>query len=261
MMVNCMLAAERLEAIAGLITEKGAVEVEDLAKMMDVSPMTIRRDLKHLCEAGRAERHYGGARLPQYIKAETDYESKKTQNCEAKRRIAQKAVSLIQPNDTIFLDGGTTTGEIARLLCGMGKGLAVVTNDLNIAILLSDSDVDLTMIGGVVQKSTRCVMGHASEHWLKQFRLSKAFVGASSIDHQFDVFSPTYDKAYLKRAIMEVSAQPYLVVDATKFSSQAMCAVCPLNRFAGVVTNKVFTPGELKRLEELDVTLIDADSP
>lgn len=251
-----MLQKERLENILRYLKLNKFATVDELSQEMDVSTMTIRRDLNSLCEKGYIERCHGGAQMPQKLAPEMDYSVKKERNQEEKRKIARKAVEFICENDTVYLDSGTTTYEIAKLLCGYTKRISVITNDLNIALLLSDSPVDVTITGGNVQKKTQSIMGRASEEFLRQFRFSKAFLGSSSVDYDFNLFSPSYEKAFLKKMILELSAQSYLVVDSSKFYSQSMCLVAGFNQFTGIVTDREFDEDERRKLRELEANVI-----
>lgn len=251
-----MLQEERLENIFIYIKQKKFVTVEELAQKMVVSPMTIRRDLNNLCEQGRVERCHGGAQLPQNLISEMDFNIKQAQNQDKKQEIARKALGFIKERDTIYLDSGTTTCELAKLLCDFDKPISVVTNDLNVAMILSDSEIDLTIVGGNVQKKTRSIFGHASEQFLKQFRFSKAFMGGSSVGDQFDLFSPTYDKAYLKKFIIDLANQSYLLVDSSKFYRQSMCLIENISRFSAVITDKKFDQEERQKINDLNIHMI-----
>ncbi len=251
-----MLQNERLENILCYLRINKFATVDELSQQMDVSTMTIRRDLNSLCEKGYIERCHGGAQMPQKLAPETDYSVKKERNQEEKRRIAKRALAFIGENDTVYLDSGTTTFELAKLLCTFPKPVSVVTNDLNIALLLADSPVDVTVTGGNVQKKTQSIMGRASEEFLKQFRFSRAFLGGTSVDYDFNLFSPSYEKAFLKKMILELSAQSYLLVDSSKFFSQSMCLVTGFDRFTGVVTDRKFNEEEQKKLKELGAKVI-----
>lgn len=253
-----MLADERCRYIADCLREEGYVKVEALARETGVSPMTIRRDLDRLCGSGEAERCHGGARLPQATRNEVDYASKSLQNREQKMRIARRALGFIEDGDTVFLDSGTTTGEIARLLGASGLRVRVVTNDLFIAQTLLASPVPVTIIGGEVQKGTGCTTGYANERFLRGMRFSKAFVGAASIDRSFTLFSPTDNKAAVKRILPSLASQAFLVADADKFYSQALYSVCPLRDFTGLITDRKFSCSEQKALDELDITIVEA---
>ncbi len=251
-----MLQEERVEIIFDYMKQKKFVTVEELAQKMAVSPMTIRRDLNALCEQGRAERCHGGAQLPVNLFSERNFDVKQERNLAEKERIARKALEFIRERDTIYLDSGTTTRELARLLCAYGRQLSVVTNDLNIAAVLADSEVDLTIVGGNVQKDTMRVFGHASEQFLKQFRFSKAFLGGSSVGGRYDLFSSTYDSAYWKRFLLELAGQSYLLVDSGKFGRHSLCPVGSISRFDAVITDKKFDREERERIEELNIHMI-----
>lgn len=248
----------RLQHIIAVVKEKSYASVEELAAQLNVSAMTIRRDLNLLCSQGRLERCYGGARLPSSIVRETAYSEKLQVHREQKLLIARKALSFIQSGDSLYLDSGTTVGALAQLLCESQLDVSVVTNELNIAQQLAQAGLSVTMVGGTVNQATGSVSGHASEQFLRQFRFSKAFLGASSIDYSFNTFSPNFDKAYLKRLAMELSAQCYLLADAGKFYSSAMCLITSLNQYAGVITDKEFSKAELKQLQEKSVNIIPA---
>jgi DeoR/GlpR family transcriptional regulator of sugar metabolism len=253
-----MTQNDRLEVVKDVLRKQRYVSVEQLSQSLNVSSMSIRRDLKQLCDLGFAERCHGGARLPQNTVAEVDYDEKKVSFIEQKQRIAAKAVSLLKPDDTVYLDSGTTTGEIAKLLCSSSIRLSVVTNDLHVAILLSSSSVDLTILGGTVHKRTKSVLGHGAERLLSEFRFTKSFVGAPSINYNFDVFSPTYDKIPLKRMLFDLSSQIYLVADEHKFYAQSLCLIESASRFTGIITTKVFDEEEERKLEELGISVIQA---
>lgn len=252
-----MLQAERMQMILNKAQEQNFVTVEELSQQCNVSLMTIRRDLNAMCEQHLLERCHGGARIPEDTIMEIDYNIKKEYHREEKEKIAKKAMELICENDTIYLDSGTTIGEIARLLCEDSRHLSVVTNELNIATILTESDVDLTILGGTVHKKTKSVIGHAGEEFLKQFRFSKAFLGTSSVNYNFEVFSPTPDKAYLKKTVMDLASKVYLVVDSSKFYTQAMCLVGSLSEFAGVITDKKFNEKEWEKIRELNINVIE----
>ena len=254
-----MLQEERLDSIFQYIKQKKFVTVEELSQKLEVSPMTIRRDLNNLCDQGRVERCHGGAQLPQNLIQEMAFDIKKGQNQPEKQKIAQKAMNMIKDYDTIYLDSGTTTFELAKLLCRCEKKVSVMTNDLNIAMILSDSEVELTIVGGNIQKSTKSIFGRASEQFLKEYRFSKIFLGGSSIDEQFNLFSPTYDKAYTKRVVLDIANRSYLLVDSSKFHKQSLCMVGNLSQFSGVITDKQFTEEEQEKIRELNIDIINTE--
>ena len=248
----------RLQHILTVAKEKNYVSVDEMAAQLSVSPMTIRRDLNLLRSQRKLERCYGGARLPSSIVTETNYSDKLQVHQPEKLLIARKAYSLIQGGDSLYLDSGTTVGALAGLLIEKPLDVSIVTNELTMAQQLAQAGFPVTVVGGTVHRSTGSISGHASEQFLRQFRFSKAFLGASSIDYSLNTFSPNFDKAYLKRLALELSAQSYLLVDSSKFYSSAMCLITSLNQYAGVITEKEFTKPEQKQLLEKSVNIIPA---
>lgn len=246
-----MLAAERHLKIIEMVQEYGSAQVEELARELKVTPMTIRRDLVKLQKDGVLDRCHGGA----VAKKEVTYADKQNVHHDEKTKLALKCIEKIQDGDTIYLDAGTSTYEIARELSKF-RDLMVVTNDLEIACYLKDSDVDLILCGGYVQKSTGSMLGYYATSMMKEFRFDVGFFGAASINEKFQVLTPTIDKAFLKRQLVGQCRESFLVVDDSKFGKQAMNQINHLADYTGVITNHIFKPGEKKQLEEMGAELI-----
>jgi DeoR family fructose operon transcriptional repressor len=251
-----MNQAERQQFIIERLTKETYAEVDQLANEMAVSTMTVRRDLDQLNKSGLVARYHGGARLNTSLIGEISYAKKNTQHIQEKKMIAGRAAELIADGDVVFLDSGTTTGEIARCLCAKNRELSVITNDLNAALILTGSSVNLIILGGVVHKDTQSVISHSAEQDLKRYRFSKAFIGTPAIDRELNFYTPTMDKYYVKRTVMQNSLESYLVADASKFYSQSLCVVGKLPEFAGIITDKEFSEEDSKRLEELNVRIL-----
>lgn len=251
-----MMQKMRLKEIVDIIAEMHYVQVDDLARHFGVSTMTIRRDLAQLSKEGKAERCHGGARSIQEVVQEADYAQKLDQNHDDKVQLARVALSLLRPDDVVYLDSGTTLCEIARLISERVPSVVVVTNDLYIASMLADARVSVTIIGGLVSPMTKSALGRASETFLSQFRFSKAFLGTSCIGRNFDTFSPNYDKAFLKKLAIDLSEESYLVVDQSKFYGTAMSYVTSLNQYTGVITNKDFNDEEMALIHKKGIRLI-----
>lgn len=246
-----MLANERKKYILEQLREKGGVSVEVLAKELDVSLMTIRRDLQKLSDAGQIERCHGGA----IIKSEEPYGEKAVSHNKEKIAIAQKAASLVKNGNCIFLDAGTTTFQMLPLL-EKYEGLTIVTNDLEIGYKASRMKFDIIIVGGWVQKTTACMCGMMTNDALKQLKFDQAFIGAATIDEQFNVLTPTELKAAYKRSVIENSNYSYLLVDAGKFNKQAMIKVNNLQNYTGVITTYQFNAKEKKQIQENSISII-----
>ena len=245
-----MLAAERQAKILELTRMKGSVQVEDLARELNVSPMTIRRDLVKLQENDQIERCHGGA----VAKQEVTYEDKQTSHKSEKVRIAKACVPFVNEGDTVFLDAGTTTYEIARLIQDI-PGIMVVTNDLEIAELLKNSSAELIVCGGVVQKSTGSMWGDYTTQMMRDFRFDIGFFGAASINEHYEVMTPTIEKAFMKRETAVRCEKAYLAVDDSKFGRQAMTKINHLSDYEAVITNHDFGE-EAGMLESLGMRIV-----
>jgi DeoR family fructose operon transcriptional repressor len=249
-----MLPSERYACIAEIIRQNGSVAVETLAKELGVSVMTIRRDLAKLDQEGLIERCYGGA----VIRKETNYQEKKSLHAEEKKKIAQKAIEFVRDGDIVFLDAGTTVYEIAKLL-PTKKDITAITTDLEIAYFLNQTDVETVICGGQIQKSTGSTIGVFVNMMIKDLYVNTAFFGAQSIDENFNILTPTAEKAVMKRTICEHANSRFLVVDRSKFYRQALMRVNNLSAYDGVITDKVFNAEEQEKLDRLGVHIIPVE--
>lgn len=251
-----MLAAERMAKILEILNDKGSVRVEYLAKELDVSEMTIRRDLEKCQKLGTVQRCYGGAVLKTDIGHEVDYQDKRELHQDKKLLIAQYCAGLVTPGTTVYLDAGTTTFEIAQKIKNI-ENITVVTNDLEIVALLVKSDVNIFLLGGFVQKSTGSMIGNFAEQMMNDLRVDISFMGAMCIDSDFDILTPTLEKAFLKRLITKNSNKSYLVVDSSKFYKQSFIKQNNLHDYTGVITDREFTVSEQKILTEKNINIIN----
>lgn len=246
-----MLAAERHLKIIEIISETGSAQVEQLSKILDVSPMTIRRDLEKLQESNIIERCHGGA----IMKQEINYFEKRDIQHQEKVEIARKSASYVKKGDSIFLDAGTTTYEIANLIKNV-EDLTVITNDIEIASLLKNSEVELLVCGGTMQKSTGGMYGYFANQIMDNIRLNIGFFGAMSIDENYNVLTPTMDKVSFKRLVLNNCMRSYLVVDDSKFYRKALLKINNFKDYTGIITNKEFTNKESNEFNKLGIRLI-----
>jgi DeoR/GlpR family transcriptional regulator of sugar metabolism len=246
-----MLAEERSSKIMDIIKNKGMVRVDELAKELDVSLMTVRRDLEKLKNEGILERCHGGA----ILKKEVSYKEKRTLQINEKVEIAQRCANMVRKGDTVFLDAGTNTYEIAKLICNI-PSISIITNDIEIAMFLMETSAQLILCGGTVQKSTGSMVGDFAIHMMENLRTEIAFIGAASIDDDFNVLTPTSNKAVFKRTVCRYTNRSYLAVDSTKFGKQALLKVNHLSDYTGVVTNKVFSGKEYEKIKKQNINIV-----
>ena len=164
-------------------------------------------------------------------------------------------VTLLTIAFLVVLMAGTTTCEIAKLIRDI-PDIIIVTNDLEIAQVLKNSDAKVYICGGMVQKETGSLFGRYATEMLKDFRFDVGFFGAASINEEFQVTTPTHEKMWLKRQVPKQCARSYLAVDQSKFGKQSMTWINQLEDYTGVVTDREFLPEEVEVLKARRVRII-----
>jgi len=226
----------RQKKIFDIVSKKGSVSVDFLAKHFRVSKMTIRRDLEKLQEEDLLQRTHGGAMLPQVLFKEMTYLEKQTQNIEVKRKIATDALEYVVENSVIYLDAGTTTFELAKHLVER-KDVQVVTNDLRIASHLANAGVRVYMPGGLVSSDTGSIHSAEAIDFLENLNIDIAFLAASTVDNELNVCTPNEEKVLLKRYMIKNVPMNVLLVDSSKFHQKAIHRVFNLSEVDYVVTD------------------------
>ncbi len=209
------LAPERWEQLRGILGQNRVVRVEDLTQQLGVSAATIRRDLGELEKLGELRRVYGGAVSTGGRLDEPLFDDKTSVAAEEKRRIAAAALEFIKPNDTIYLDGGSTVLELARLLKDRSN-VTVVTNSLRAAAELAGRGPRLILVGGELRRLAQTTVGPLTRFVIRELHVDKAFMGTIglSLDEGLTTTDPT--EAYTKELVMEHARQVILLADSSK---------------------------------------------
>jgi DeoR family transcriptional regulator of aga operon len=232
-----MMAEERRTQILQIVRTAGRVRVNDLASRFSTSAVTIRNDLNELHQRGMVLRSHGGAVLPDTILRESPVRERLNANSDEKRRIGAMAATLINDGETIILDSGTTTLEIARQI-KRKRGLHVITNGVNIAAELLDArDVQTFMIGGTVRGESASISGRFSEEMFDQFSADKLFLGGAGCDLGFGVSGANLEETMVNRAMMRIAREIILVADASKFSKRSMSRIAPFAEIDTVISD------------------------
>ena len=244
-----MLSMERHQYILRYLEENGNSTRKELAKLLNVTIMTIGRDFKKLEEKGLLIQTHGGATLPGFLMEEKKYERKKEEHTEIKRKIAKNIFQKIQSNMTIILDAGTTTYELATLLANSSlKNICVITNDLYIALeLYQKEDIRVLLLGGEVSSETGSTATVFSLQQIEGYNADIAFLGVSSISEFFDLTVPTEIKAFLKRTMMKISKETILLVDSSKFQKKKLYKFANIKNFDYIVTDYNFSKEEIEK--------------
>jgi DeoR/GlpR family transcriptional regulator of sugar metabolism len=245
-----MQPSDRRKWIYKKVTTEGKVEIDQLSEELDVSPMTIRRDLDQLEGSGQIIRVHGGAVAAKSLITETPFTTKESRYIVEKRVIAQKALGFIKEGQTILLDSGTTTRELAKLLATW-RNLTVITNDIKIASELVDSKLKVIVTGGELQQEVGALFGPQTHYLLKQIHVDLFFLGAHAIDLNEGVTSPTFEKSFVKQLMINAAAKTWLVADSSKLNQKAFSKVCDLKELNGFITDDSLSDEDRQKLAEV----------
>jgi DeoR/GlpR family transcriptional regulator of sugar metabolism len=216
---------ERRRRIARLVREAGSVTVAFLESEFGISPMTARRDLVALEEEGRVKRTHGGAVLPEYAGHEDSFWYRLDEAVEAKERLANVAVGLLEPAESVFLDCSTTAYYLARRLLREGPRVTVLTNSVPVMELLMKHEApktDIVGVGGIMRKLTLSFVGPHALRTISAHSADRAFVSVKGITHDGYLTDPDLMEAEVKRAMIEHSEEPVLLVDGGKLEKRGL---------------------------------------
>jgi DeoR/GlpR family transcriptional regulator of sugar metabolism len=231
-----MIAEQRRTQLLELVRRRGFAALPDLAQALAVSESTIRRDLAHLEREGAAQRTHGGAYYTGPSPNLPHFELRQSAEWDKKRAIAQAALALIEDNDAVLLDGGSTTYELARLL--VGRPLQVVTNSLPVATLFAGSPgADLIVVGGFVHGKSGTMQGPHAEKMIRSLNVRWAVISAAGVNER-GLFNSNLQTAAAEQAMIDAAEEVLAVIDSTKFGHQSLAHVCPLERIDRVVADE-----------------------
>ncbi|WKB55183.1 DeoR/GlpR family DNA-binding transcription regulator [Eleftheria terrae] len=223
------------------VRANGALSVESLAERFGVTLQTVRRDVKLLSEAGLLARFHGGVRVPSSTVENIAYRQRQNLNADAKQRIARSVAKAVPDGCSLILNIGTTTEAVAHELM-RHRGLRVITNNLNVAAILSDNpDCEVIVAGGVVRSRDRGIVGEATVDFIRQFKVDIGLIGISGIEPDGSLRDFDYREVKVSRAIIEHSREVWLATDHSKFNRPAMV--------------------QLGHMSELDMLFTDAAPP
>ena len=231
--------AERQAAIVQILNDESSVQVADLSRRFGVSKVTVRSDLESLERAGRLRRTHGGAVSLSQSVTVNEQDLRINVNVQEKRAIARAAVNLIKEGDSILLDSGTTSLELARSLAGI-SGLTVVTNDLTIANFVDRSlrGTSVIMLGGVVNKGHRYTSGPLTLAALETLRPSLAFVCPTSFAPGRGLMANNQDMAQLKKVFLTCAERCCVLLGSSKVGAGGLLRFGELTQASVVVVDK-----------------------
>lgn len=227
---------ERQKKILSLVQENGYASIEALATEFEVTPQTIRRDMKKLCDLDLLKRYHGGAAIGSSVQ-NLPYADRQAICSEEKIRIARLLASHIPDNASVFINIGTSTEAVAKELLGH-TGLRVVTNNLHVAMIMSENpDFEIIVAGGVLRTKDLGITGESTADFFRQFRADYAVIGISGIDTDGSLLDFDYHEVRVTRAIIENSRKVFMIADHTKFGRSAMVKLGTITEVSSVFTD------------------------
>ena len=221
-----MIAEQRRDKILELVRSKGFASLPDLSKALNVSESTIRRDLEHLEDSGTARRTHGGVFYTGPSPKLPHFDQRQGSEWDKKREIARVAADLIEDGDTVLLDGGSTTYELAQQL--VGRPLQVVTNSLPVATLFTSSpSTDLVVVGGYIHSRTGVSIGPYATQMLSDLNARLAILSIAGINER-GCYNSNLLLVETERAMMASADQVIVIGDSTKLGKQSLAHLCPL---------------------------------
>lgn len=232
-----LLVEERRAQILHLLQKQGQVRVRELSLLFHTSEVTIRNDLNELHQRGLLHRSHGGAMTPGNPIAESSLKDRFGTHTDEKRRIGLAAAAMVNEGETIILDSGTTTQEIAKNIRGK-QNLQIITNGVNVAMeLLGVRGIQLIIAGGTLRDDSLSIVGHYAEEMLEQFSADKLFLGAAACDLTFGICTPNMAEARVNQAMVRIAQQKILVADSSKFMRRSLCRIVALSEIDIIVTD------------------------
>jgi DeoR/GlpR family transcriptional regulator of sugar metabolism len=251
-------AEGRRAEIMEWIREEGSARVRDLSKAFNVSEVTIRQDLERLETDGQIERVHGGAYLKSVPHQVRSMALQHHENMDAKQRIGRAAAALVSDGETITLDSGSTTSEVAAGLLER-RDLTVITNGLNIALMLgAQPSITVLMPGGQFKAPTLSVSGEGSADYFNGLFVKSLFLAAAAVSIEEGVTIPSLGDLPIKRAMIASAEKVWLVVDSSKIGRRSFSAIGPISMIHGLITDSGISDADKARFEDAGIEVIVA---
>ncbi|MDH2435008.1 DeoR/GlpR family transcriptional regulator [Pokkaliibacter sp. MBI-7] len=226
----------RQDEILALVQQQGFVTIDELVRLFNVTPQTIRRDLNQLADAQRIRRHHGGAAWESST-VNTAYATRKIMNHPEKELIARTVAAHIPDGASVFINIGTTTETVAHALLNH-KDLRIVTNNIHVASILSaKEDFSVIIAGGEVRTRDGGIVGEATRDFINQFRMDYGIIGISGIAEDGSLLDFDYREVRIAQSIIQNSQHVFLAADSSKFGRNAMVRLGNLSQVSALFTD------------------------
>lgn len=254
-----MTIAERHKFILDRLKKEGFVNVADLSREMNVTTVTVRKDLKLLEDKGLLFRSHGSATPVSPYVNDLPVNEKTFMQVDEKASIASLAVEMIAEDEAIIIGSGTTMLALAKAIPKNMK-LTVLTGAMNVNMsLLDHPNVEVLQLGGVVRKSSSSVVGHYAEEMLFNFACSKLFLGVDGISPEFGLTTSNMMEAHLNAKMIKSAQRTIVLTDSSKFGRKGFGKICDIDDIDVVVTDENIPDGFKKQLEERGIEVLIAN--
>lgn len=251
-----MLPDERQNFIYNHLHQHQSATINQLAKLMEVSHMTIRRDIQSMVGEGKVIAISGGVKLHDALKQELPYVEKAMLHHRHKQKIGELAARLIEAGQVIYLDAGTTSFEVARHIAKKLNMVTIITNDFTICnYLMNMSHINLFHTGGQVDLRNRSCIGSSAANFLLTLNIDVAFISTSSWDITHGISTPEEGKALVKKAIISASRRKILISDSSKYGKYAMFHISHLDELTDIICDDGLDDEAQKCVREIGINL------
>jgi len=246
---------KRHQIILDKLNKEKYLEVLDLCKLLDVSAVTIRKDLKLLEEKGLLFRSHGGASLENPYINEKPINEKEKISVEEKKGIAQAAAQLITENDSIMIASGTTVQALAKFIKTQKK-LTVITSSLYVVLhLIHLKNIEILQLGGYIRHNSASVIGNYAVQILENVSCSKLFLGVDGIDLEYGLSTTSLEEAELNKKMLSSAQKTIVLADSSKFGKKSFAKICDLDQIDEIITDKAISHLLVEKLEEKGITV------
>lgn len=247
---------ERQDKIVKYIEKVEKATIEEIMSLLKISRSTVRRDLIYLERKNLIIRTRGGALKKKYFKYEFSLNEKKDLNLDKKKKIAQITKRFINEGDIIYISGGTTTLELAKILFDV-KDLIIFTNAINILLeVANNSGTKIKLVGGDFRKKTFSMVGQEAINYLDRYNFNKAFVGVNGISVNEGFTTPNELEAIVDGEIIRRSKEVFILADETKFGAVAFSTICKIEDVDYIITNNLPNAKLTKDIQKMEVKII-----
>ena len=252
-----MYPQERYEKILSLIEKTGFVRAADLNKLFAVSSETIRRDLENLEKEGFVKRVHGGAILEKSNKIYPAFNSREREHENEKQEIAEKALQFIKEGDSLALDCGTTTIELAKKIRKKFTTLTIITNSIKVLNELSHmNNYTIILAGGVFKNNEYSLFGDMTEENLGKFRADSAFISASGISLEEGITDLRIDELQTQKKMLEISKNKIILATSCNFDRVCLLKMKPIEEIDRIITDSNLSDNVLKKYSSQMIEII-----